>query len=61
MRESKVKDKSEKSFDSFFENDNPEKNKSLAFANNSNLLTFESDKNFTNNFKPFLNLLKQIL
>lgn len=61
MRKTKVEDKSEKSFDSFFESETTDENNSLSFTNNSNTLRLESNENFTKQTNSFLNLLKQIL
>ncbi len=61
MRKAKVEDKSEKSFDSFFESEIAEENNALSFTDNANPSTLESAENLTGKTNPFPNLLKQIL
>jgi len=61
MRKTKVEDKFEKTFDSFFDQENPDENQALSFAGSTKLLTIEADEDFSGKHKFFLNVLKQIV
>ncbi len=60
MRKVKLDTKSEKSVDSFFDNENPDGNKALSFAGSAKILELEKEKSFTGEHKSLISLLKQV-
>ena len=60
MRKLKLDTKSEKSADTFFDNENPDKNEILSFVNSANILELEKEKGFIDEHKSLIKLLKQV-
>ena len=60
MRKVRLDTKPEKSAEAFFDDENPDKNEALSFANSSKILELEKEKSFRDEHKFFINLLKQI-
>ncbi len=60
MRKVRLDTKPEKSAEAFFDDENPDKNEALSFANSSKILELKKEKSFRDEHKFFINLLKQI-